>query len=80
MKTNTKLVLGIILLVIGLILPICTYPVMHSSLPILIKSILSGVLFFSFEILMIPAIAIMGKENYNRITKLLFKVFNLNIS
>lgn len=67
MSSNARLVIGIILLVIGLILPLGIYPLSASSLSAEVKTVLGTVLFFGFEIMAIPAVAIMGKENFERI-------------
>ncbi|MDQ5986381.1 MAG: hypothetical protein CSYNP_02104 [Syntrophus sp. SKADARSKE-3] len=72
MSNKTRLHIGIILLIIGCILPAGSVAVMQTSLPAPLKGLLGGIFFFGFEILAIPAVAIMGKENYNKIiTKLL---------
>ncbi len=67
MSSDKRLVTGIILLVIGLILPVGIYPLSATSWPSAVKTVLGGVLFFGFEIMAIPAVAIMGKENFERI-------------
>ena len=67
MSTNARFILGVILLIIGLILPLGVYPVARSDWPAAVKSAACGVLFFGFEIMAIPAVAIMGKENFDRI-------------
>jgi hypothetical protein len=54
-------------MVIGLVLPLAVYPVSQTSWPAALKTALSGVLVFGFEIMAIPAAAIMGKENFDRI-------------
>lgn len=67
MNANTRLVTGIIMLVIGLILPAGIYPLSTTAWPAAVKTVVGGVLFFGFEIMAIPAVAIMGKENFDRI-------------
>jgi hypothetical protein len=67
MSTNFRLALGAALLVFGLVLPLGVYPVTQSAWPAPMKTILSVFLVFGFEIMTIPAVAIMGKENYDRI-------------
>jgi hypothetical protein len=67
MSTNTRFVLGVILLVIGLLLPLGAYPVAQTAWPTGVKAAVGGILFFGFEIMAIPAVAIMGKENFDRI-------------
>jgi hypothetical protein len=61
------MVTGLTLLVIGLILPLGVYPVSQTSWPAALKTALCGLLFFGFEVMAIPAAAIMGKENFERI-------------
>ncbi|MEM5788264.1 MAG: hypothetical protein AAGU11_13175, partial [Syntrophobacteraceae bacterium] len=62
MSSNVRLVLGVLLLVIGLILPLGMYPVSRTSWPSAVKTGICGVLFFGFEVMAIPAAAIMGKD------------------
>lgn len=67
MSSNLRLVIGILLLVIGLILPMGIVLLSATSWPAAVKTVVGGVLFFGFEVLAIPAVAIMGKENFDRI-------------
>jgi len=67
MSVNTRFYLGIILLVIGLIMPFGMVFVAKADLPIAVKTAISGILFFGFEIMAVPAVAVMGKENFDRI-------------
>ena len=67
MNSNTRLATGIIMLVVGLILPMGIYPLSTTSWPAAVKTVIGGVLFFGFEIMAIPAVAIMGKDNFERI-------------
>ncbi len=67
MSSNTRLRIGISLLVIGLFLPLGIYPLSATSWPAAVKTVVGGFLFFGLEIMAIPAIAIMGKENFERI-------------
>jgi len=67
MNINTRFYLGIVLLVIGLIMPLGMVFVANADLPIVVKTAISGILFFGFEIMAIPAVAVMGKENFDRI-------------
>jgi hypothetical protein len=69
MSANTRLKLGLALLVVGLILPFCTVLVLQTDWPDWVKNGVSGLLIFSFEILMFPAVALMGKENFDRIVR-----------
>jgi hypothetical protein len=67
MNANTRLKLGVALLVIGLIMPFGAFLVGGTGWPAAVKTVVSGVLVLGFEILMFPAIALMGKENFDRI-------------
>lgn len=67
MSKNLRFALGTAMLVVGLVLPLGVYTVTQSTWPATVKTILSGFLVFGFEIMTIPAVAIMGKENYERI-------------
>jgi hypothetical protein len=58
------------LLLVGLILPFCTVLVLQTDWPDWVKNGVSGMLIFGFEILMFPAVALMGKENFDRIVNL----------
>jgi hypothetical protein len=35
--------------------------------PLAVKTVVSGILLFGFEILLVPAVALMGKDNFERI-------------
>jgi fumarate reductase subunit D len=48
MSTNTRFVLGVILLVIGLLLPLGAYPVAQTAWPTGVKAAVGGILFFGF--------------------------------
>lgn len=67
MNANTRLKLGVALLVIGLIMPFGAFLVAGTDWPTAVKTVVSGILVLGFEILMFPAIALMGKENFDRI-------------
>ncbi|MHC1729054.1 MAG: hypothetical protein AB9866_24165 [Syntrophobacteraceae bacterium] len=67
MSANSRLILGVILLVIGAILPLCVFLVPLTNWPVSVKGAVGGILFFGFEIMAIPAVAVMGKENFDRI-------------
>ncbi len=67
MSANMRLKLGVALLVIGLIMPFCAFLVAGTDWPAAVKTVVSGILVLGFEILMFPAIALMGKENFDRI-------------
>ena len=67
MNANRRFILGIILLVIGAIVPFGAFLVPLTNWPVSVKSAVAGILFFAFEIMAIPAVAVMGKENFDRI-------------
>jgi len=67
MTANFRLTLGIILLVIGFFLPFCIYFVAQTTWSSSAKAAVGGILFFGFEIMALPAVMIMGKENFERI-------------
>ena len=67
MNAKTGLKLGVALLVIGLITPFGAFLVAGTNWPATVKTVISGILVLGFEILMFPAIALMGKENFDRI-------------
>jgi hypothetical protein len=70
MNANTRLVLGIALLVLGLVAPAGTFLVAATDWPTSIKTLVGGVLLFGLEVMAIPAAALMGKENFERIVQL----------
>jgi hypothetical protein len=67
MSATTRLGLGLALLAIGFLLPFATVLVVATAWPTTVKTVISGALIFAPEILAIPAVAIMGKENFERI-------------
>ncbi|MGB0970668.1 MAG: hypothetical protein ACPGVG_06870 [Mycobacterium sp.] len=67
MSADTRLKLGIGLLVLGLFMPLGTVFVAATNWPDTLKTLIGGILFFGLEIMAIPAVALMGQENYNRI-------------
>ncbi|MEI6287238.1 MAG: hypothetical protein WCP79_12100 [Bacillota bacterium] len=69
MNSNIRLGIGISLLVVGLLLPLGIFAVVDSAWPAALKTVVGGIFTFGFEILAIPAVAIMGKENFDRIMK-----------
>jgi hypothetical protein len=69
MSARVRLQLGIVLLVLGSILPLGAVVVAKTAWPGAIKAAVGGILLFGFEIMAIPAVAIMGKENYEIIMK-----------
>jgi len=74
MNANMRLKLGIALLLLGLIMPAGTLLVAATGWPTSVKTVVSGILLFGLEIMAIPAAAIMGKENFDRIVNAV-KVF-----
>jgi len=67
MSPQTRLKLGVALLILGLIMPAGTLLVAVTDWPVAVKTVLSSILLFGFEIMIIPAIALMGKDNFDRI-------------
>jgi hypothetical protein len=67
MGADTRLKLGIALLVLGLVMPAGTFLVAATDWPTSVKGAVNAFLFFGFEIMMVPAVALMGKENFDRI-------------
>ncbi len=67
MTANTRFKLGIVLLTIGLVMPFFTFLVAGTGWPVAVKTIISGILLLGLEIMIFPAIALMGKENFDRI-------------
>lgn len=67
MSSNLRLKIGITLLVVGVLLPFGVIPLSATSLPVEVKTVVGGLLFFGFELLAIPAVAIMGKGNFELI-------------
>jgi hypothetical protein len=67
MSASTRLKLGAALLILGLVMPAGTLLVAATDWPIAVKTVVSGILLFGFEIVLIPAVALMGKDNFERI-------------
>jgi hypothetical protein len=67
MSADTRLKLGIALLILGLIMPAGTLLVAATDWPIAVKTVASGILILGLEVMLIPAVALMGKENFERI-------------
>jgi len=67
MIANMRFIVGVILLAVGLVMPLGIYPVSQTAWPTSVKSAVGGILFFGFEIMAIPAVAVLGKENFERI-------------
>jgi hypothetical protein len=67
MSADTRLKLGIALLVLGLVMPAGTLFVAGTDWPGAVKTIIGGILLFGLEIMVVPAVALMGKENFDRI-------------
>jgi hypothetical protein len=67
MSASTRLKLGVALLILGLVMPAGTLLVAATDWPIAVKTVVSGILLFGFEIVLIPAVALMGKDNFERI-------------
>ena len=67
MSADTRLKLGIAFLILGLVMPAGTFLVVGTQWPVAVKAMVSGVLLFGLEIMIIPAVALMGKDNFDRI-------------
>jgi hypothetical protein len=67
MSADTRLKLGIALLLIGLVMPAGTFFVAATNWPSGVKTLVGGILLAGLEIMAIPAAALMGKENFDRI-------------
>jgi hypothetical protein len=48
-------------------MPAGTLVVAVTGWPLAVKTVVSGILLFGFEILLVPAVALMGKDNFERI-------------
>jgi hypothetical protein len=69
MSADTRLKLGIALLVLGLVMPAGTLLIVGTDWPAGVKAVVSGTLLFSPEIMTVVAAALMGKENFDRIVE-----------
>jgi len=67
MSADTRLKLGVALLIVGLIMPAGTVLVAAADWPLALKTIVGSVFLFGFEIMLVPAVALMGKDNFERI-------------
>jgi predicted cupin superfamily sugar epimerase len=68
MTAATRLKLGIALLLLGLVMPAGTLLVAAATdWPGAVKTLVVGILLFGFEIMAVPAVAFMGKDNFDRI-------------
>jgi hypothetical protein len=67
MSANTRLKLGVALLILGLVMPAGTLLVAITDWPVAVKTVASSILLFGFEVMLIPAVALMGKDNFDRI-------------
>jgi hypothetical protein len=67
MSAGTRLKLGVALLIVGLIMPAGTLLVAAMDWPLTVKTVVSSILLLGFEIMLIPAVALMGKDNFDRI-------------
>ena len=69
MSADTRLKLGIALLVLGLIMPAGTLFIVGTDWPAGVKAVVSGILLFTPEIMTVVAAALMGKKNFDRIVE-----------
>ncbi len=67
MSADSRLKLGVALLILGLAMPAGTLLVAATDWPIAVKTVVSSILLFGFEIMLVPAVALMGKDNFERI-------------
>ena len=67
MSADTRLKLGVALLILGLVMPAGTLLIAAADWPIAVKTVVSSILLFGFEIMLVPAVALMGKDNFERI-------------
>ena len=67
MSPQARLKLGVALLILGLIMPAGTLFVAATDWPVAVKTVLSSIFLFGFEIMIFPAVALMGKDNFDRI-------------
>ena len=72
--SNSKLILGVLILIVGFMSPLLMPLVIGSDLSVSYKNILSGLLAFGIpEIFMVVAVAVMGKQGYEFIKEKAFK-------
>src|ERR1700730_2792198 len=67
MSSDTRLKLGVALLILGMVMPPATLLVAATDWPIAVKTVVSGILLFGFEIILVPAVALMGKDNFEHL-------------
>src|SRR5262249_39162626 len=67
MSASTRLKLGVALLILGLVMPAGTLLVVGPGWPGAVETGGGGVFLFRFGIVLIPAVALMGKDNFERI-------------
>jgi hypothetical protein len=67
MSADTRLKFGVALLILGLVMPAGTLLVAVTDWPVAVKTLVSGILLLGFEIMLVPAVALMGKDNFERI-------------
>lgn len=64
-KSNTKLIIGCAILIVGFLSPLLIPLVVGSDMPLSYKNVLTGLLAFGIpELFMIIAVAVMGKQGY----------------
>jgi hypothetical protein len=67
MSADTRLKFGVALLILGLVMPAGTLVVAVTEWPLAVKTVVSSILLLGFEIMLVPAVALMGKDNFERI-------------
>ena len=69
MSADTRLKLGIVLLVLGLAMPAGTLFIIGTDWPAGVKAAIRGTLLFAPDIMAVAAVALMGKENFEHIVE-----------
>jgi hypothetical protein len=67
MSANLRAKLGVAALLLGLVMPAGAFFVVRANWPGELKTIVSGILVLGPEIMTVPAVALLGKENFERI-------------
>jgi hypothetical protein len=69
MSADTRLKLGIALLILGLVMPVGTLFIVGTDWTAGAKAVISGTLVFAPEVMTVAAVGLMGKENFDRIVE-----------
>jgi len=73
MKSNWRLSVGVALLILGLVMPVGTLLVEATDWHGVMKTFLNLLLLFGLQLMAIPAVALMGKNTYDRIVQRVLK-------